>query len=206
MKPTLSDNYHARIILAFVTLFFGASFSPPVAATDIHAEWSNHHIADLFPQPLEGWTVSDIELEEHDTITSGFESYIGGLAGTDAGVSIRLQATRRYMAPGRAIAILVDSSDIETAASVEAIAAAHKTDDALRAELAENGVISISRANYNGFWAQDGDKAGIAFKVGSAGIVAMECEYSGCAQDLSSMAERLELGGFARFSDFDHRK
>lgn len=206
MKPTLRDNYHERIIFAFVTLFFGVSFSPPAAATDIHPEWSNEHIADLFPSPLNGWSIAELSLEERETMTSGFESFVGGLAGTDVGMSMRLLAKRLYFAPDRVITVMVDSSDIETAASIDAIAAAHETDENLREDLAETGVISITHQNHIGFSVREDDRAGVAFKIGSVGAVTMECDYSGCAEDLARMTHRLDLGRLTRFSDFDHRK
>ncbi len=194
---------HSARALMFLLGFF---LSPQSLATDIHPEWSNDHIAALFPAPMDGWSVGELTLEESDTVTSGFESFVTGVSGVQMGVSTRVLATRSYAMQERTIIIIVDSSDIEMAATIDAITAAHSADDASQPAPEEVGVKPISRQGYFGFSAQEGDRAGLMFKVGSAGIVAMECDYNGCAEDLAVMTERLDLVEFAGFADFDHRR
>ncbi len=191
---------------AAIFFLFFISVTPQSHATDIHAEWSNAHIAALFPEPVDGWTIGELKLEELETITSGFEAFVGGLAGTDAGVSIRLKASRRYVAGERLIIVMVDTSDIEAAANVDSIAAAYSSNDALRADLEAAGIRSISHRSFSGVTAQENNKAGRIFRVGSSGIVSMECDYVDCARDLAIMTERLDLSSFAKFTGFDHRK
>ncbi len=128
------------------------------------------------------------------------------MSGTDVGVSVRLQATRRYKSGDRFIIVVADTSDIEAAANVDVIAAANIANEALGAELEAAGMRSISHRGFTGVSAQEKDKAERVFKVGSAGIVSMACDYADCERDLAIMTKRLDLSTFAEFTDFDHRK
>ncbi len=80
--------------VAGAVLYAAAGVSATVAASD----WSEERIAGLFPAPLEGWASGAVEIEERDTITSGFESFaLAPLTETAAvGVRVRLKATRAY--------------------------------------------------------------------------------------------------------------
>ncbi|MEZ5895394.1 MAG: hypothetical protein R3C51_03255 [Parvularculaceae bacterium] len=191
--------------------------SSPVAAEE-KSEWTQDDIAALFPAPVEGWTVSALDLRERDTIASGFESFaLAPLAETaSVGVSVRLTATRAYRSGDRAITVSIDTEDIETAAMIDAVdtvnAVASAEDDgpdelvALGEELLAAGVTALSRDGYQGVSAETNSEAGRAFKIGSAGVVSLECAYPDCGADLDAMLARLDFSAIAAFVAFDHRK
>lgn len=188
-----------------VLLTAGVLLAPRCAIGDERVKWTHSDIALLFPKPAEGWDAEDIEVEEGNTIASGFEAMADGVAGSGAGVSTHLKVTRRYSAGEKRSVVYIDTEDIETAAYVDAIAAAFSTDEALRTDLENSGVTAITHQAYQGLSAQAGDKVGRIFKVGSAGIVAMECDHPACAKDLDAMIGRLDWPAIARFIRFDHR-
>ncbi|WP_133162320.1 hypothetical protein [Hyphococcus luteus] len=177
--------------------------------------WTQDDIAALFPAPLEGWKAEGAAVEERDTITSGFESFaLAPLAETAAvGVTVRLRVTQAYRSGDRAIAITIDTEDIETAAMVDAVDAVASAEGsgpeelvALGEELLAAGVSPISHGGHPGVSAEADGEAGRAFKIGSAGAVSLECAYPDCGGDLDAMIEDLDFSAIAEFAAFDHRR
>ncbi|WDI31925.1 hypothetical protein PUV54_01820 [Hyphococcus flavus] len=212
-KRTVSRSGRIGELTAMLTI--GAAIAVSAAADEMKSAWTQDDIAALFPAPLDSWSAGDVAIEERDTIVSGLESFaLAPLAETaTAGVSVRLKATRAYRSGDRAIAISIDTEDIETAAMVDAVDAVASAEDdgpdelvALGEELLAAGVTALSRDGYRGVSAETDSEAGRAFKIGSAGVVSLECAYPDCGADLDVMVERLDLFAIAEFAAFDHRR
>ena len=190
--------------VAGAVLYAAAGFSATVAASD----WSEERIAGLFPAPLEGWASGAVEIEERDTITSGFESFaLAPLTETAAvGVRVRLKATRAYSLSEKRITVFIDTKDIESAVSVDGMSAAHISDPVAREKLKDAGVIPFERDGYAGLKLAADVEAGRVFKIGSAGFLSLECSYEKCAADLDQMLDRLDFASIADFVSYDHRR
>ncbi|MFC2952448.1 hypothetical protein ACFOOP_10955 [Marinicaulis aureus] len=172
-------------------------------------EWlGQDDIAALFPAPLDGWTVEDVAIEKRDTVTSGFEAFaVAPLAETaTAGVSVRLKVTRIYSQPEKSITISIDTEDIESAVSVDGMSAAYTSDADARARLEHAGIIPFERDGYPGLKLAVANEAGRVFKVGSAGVLSLQCAYPDCGADLDAMTARLDFSAIAEFVAFDHRR
>ena len=209
-KRTGSRSRRIGVLIIFLTA--GAALAVSAAANGMKSGWTQDDIAALFPAPLEGWKAEGAVVEERDTITSGFESFaLAPLAETAAvGVSVRLRVTQAYRSGDRAIAITIDTEDIETAAMVDAVASAEGDGPeelvALGEELLAAGVSPISHEGHPGVSAEADGEAGRAFKIGSAGAVSLECAYLDCGDDLDAMIESLDFSAIAEFAAFDHRR
>lgn len=186
------------------------SFTTPSEARDI---WSKGDIASLFPPAPDGWRASTIEVEplkpatDLEKFVSTLENFANVLnENFDAGVGIRLRATRDYSFDGQKISMTIDSDDIDNAINIDAMMAAFASgDEATRARLKSNGVSTITHNGMPGVAMDTADKVGRAYKVGSTGVVALECSYFDCSQILDSMAKQINFSAVAEFVSFEHR-
>lgn len=168
--------------------------------------WTADDIALLFPPPIEGWDAEGLELTATDTLTSDFEMMANSLIATSNTVSIRLIATQVYIAGERRYEMSIDTENIEVAAQVDAIAAGYSTDDGLRERLERDGIGVAEHKGFDGLSIVAGAESGRIYKIGSASVVVIACEYSGCGDDIDSIVETVDFASIARFVAFDHRR
>lgn len=174
------------------------------AARDI---WSRGDVGGLFPLAPDGWTATRIELEPLKLPTTDLELFFNALnENYDADASIRLRAVRHYHQDDREISITLDSDDIDNAINIDAIMAALSSgDEATRTQLESDGFSAIAHDGVKGVGVNVPDKKGRAFRIGSAGVIALECSYSGCEDLLERMIAQLDFKALVEFAEFDHR-
>lgn len=194
----------AKIYALLLAAFFGMSAF--AVANDALDRWSKGDIAGLFPPKPEGWRVSSIDLERMDTPTSELERFTNAFnENFDAKTSIRLRAIRDYISNGQKITVTIDTDDIDSAINIDAMLAASESDDhTTRTHLESEG---FSTKNYDGRTAvafHATDKIGRAFKIGSTGVVALECSYFDCAEILDSMIAQIDFSAVAEFVSANH--
>lgn len=198
---------HRAHALVFSGILFVALASPvDSAAEPAHEQWATPEIERLFPRPQEGWHAGGVELTATDTLMSNFEAMANSFFPTGNNVSVRLIATRAYTARYGRYEITIDSENIEVAAQIDAIAAAYSSDAALRTRLEDDGIAVVEHVGFDGLSIKAGDQRGHVYKIGSAGIVAIECDYRDCSDDLTNIVNSIDFTSIARFVAFDHRR
>ncbi len=169
-------------------------------------QWTYADIAHLFPEPPEGWRASSLDLNTAETITSEFEAIASTMLAPTENVSIRFIATRRYSSEGREIEIRIDTEDIEVAAQIDAVVAGYETDTVLRDKLRSAGIGVARLSGFPGISIDTGPESGRAFKIGSAGVITVECNYMDCGEDMERVLAALDFATVERFVAFDHRR
>ena len=191
----------ARVLI--LALILAISFGT-VKAADI---WSKGDIAGLFPPAPDGWRISRIELDALDLPTTEFERFANALnEDFEANAAMRLRAVRHYISDGKKISVTMDSSDIDAAINIDAMTAAFASgDDATQTQLERDGFYPLTHDGLQGVAIKTPDKTGRAFKVGSVGVVALECSYFDCSDLLKLMTEQINFNDVAEFVAFEHR-
>tara|TARA_R110002049_G_scaffold23726_2_gene84081 strand:- start:41 stop:643 length:603 start_codon:yes stop_codon:yes gene_type:complete len=195
-----SHNVRARVGVAIIV----AVLTLQVQANDAVEQWSVTDIARLFPAPADGWHIGDLQLEQAETFTSDLEMFAGVATGT--GASIRLKVSRQYSKESKSFRVTIDTEDIESVARIEAISSGYAHDDALRSELETAGIGVLHVNGHVGITIEADGETGRLIKIGSAGLIMMECMYDRCESDLDIVIGGLDLASIIRFVAFDHRK
>ena len=201
-------SLNTRILPVLMALFAVSALSLVSSRTEAADIWSRGDIAGLFPPAPEGWTASRLDLEALKLPTTDFEQFVNVLNGKyDAGASIRIRAKRHYKLEDQKITVTIDSNDIDSAINIDAITSAFSSgDEATREWLENDGYTSISHNGIAGVAMATPDKTGRAYRVGSAGVVALECSYFDCESLIAQMTEEIEFETVAEFAAFNHRK
>lgn len=175
-------------------------------ASEAQVAWSKNDIAALFPPAMDGWTGEAVAVEPIEKPFNDLELLANALnENFDAGASIRLKAVRTYSSYDRVISITIDTSDIDNSVYIDALEAVFETDPEAKAEYEFNGISSLERDGYQGFKSVFSDMSGQVFRVGTAGVVSIECSDADCDIDLQAISGQLDLRAVAEFVAFDHR-
>ena len=193
-----------RQMVAMAIVVCGVSLS--AAAEPTIDQWTYSDIAHLFPEAPEGWLASSMDLNSTETITSEFESFAGAMLVSPVDPSVRLIATRRYSSEGREFEIQIDTEDIEIAAQIDAIVAGYESDSALRDKLGSAGIGAAQHAGFPGISIDTAPESGRAFKIGSAGVITVECNYMDCGEDMDRILAAMDFATVEHFITFDHRR
>ena len=199
------NNRILPVLIALTAISILSFVSTRTEAADI---WSRGDIAGLFPPAPEGWTASRLDLEALKLPTTDFEQFVNVLNGKyDAGTSIRIRAKRHYKLEDQKITVTIDSNDIDSAINIDAITSAFSSGDQTTREWLENdGYTAVTHKGFAGVAMTTPDKTGRAYRVGSAGVVALECSYFDCENLIAQMAEEIDFESVAEFAAFNHRK
>ena len=166
--------------------------------------WTQEQIEALFPPPKDGWEVGSVSLEQEAGLAAGIEA-MAPATDQDAATRVRMRAIRSYRAPGKRIAMAIDTEDIESAVQIEGIVAGFKAGGKLREQIQQSGLTIVEHHGFAGIYRRSDENVEWAFKIGSAGVLVLRCAYSDCIDDLEHVVDIVDFESLSRFVAFDHR-
>lgn len=208
-----------RALLAVVVV--GASNVPSAIADQ--GRWTEERIGSLFPTPSAD-TPAGLEAGPVtvDTLDAAFAelSAFGAIAGIDTPPPARLRAMRHYDTERGAMAIVIDSEDLENTGIALAVNGLMLSRDGelqpgddevmgARAQLLEHGLEPLDVvAGRLGFMASSVPGGGslLSMRIGPSGTVTMVCDYDACVADLLAMSREIRWTDVDDFASHDHQR
>ena len=191
-------NSRASLVATCLLLFSGAC-----QAEDA---WSKSDIAALFPPAMTGWSAGEVEIEPINTPLHELELFAKAFSQNyENGVSIRLKAVRTFASDDRKVRVTIDTSDIESSIHIDAMHTVLESRAGVWKEFTQAGYSKIHHDDLTGFRLVSDSVSGQSFRIGSDGIVVIECWRRGCEDDLDSFTIGIDFSAVAEFIEFDHR-
>jgi hypothetical protein len=184
-------------------------------------QWTRTAFEKLFPAPGTGWSVSEMRVQESETLARDFEK-MANLAGAIAGAppvaeSVRYALKREYRSGARLISMAINSEDILV---LSIVLTAHgyrldldgkrvplpddqKTD---RDKLLSEGIQPFKNKDHLAARGAKGSESFLAVLVGNRGGLLFECNYANCLGDVDLLMKGVDLQNLDSFARFPHRK
>lgn len=215
------------LIIAVGFLFNNNSYSQNQKdKVTVPVQWTQEMFESLFPQPLQGWLISKVQVQELKTFAQlsgleGMSNMVAGISGKlSQAPSVRYQLTRTYRDSRdstHTLEVRIDSEDINTAGLV---LAAHgysrikngkpipfdKDKKYLQDKVLNEGVQLLGHDNFLGIYAMEGSLVIIWLLVGETGVIVYAGDYTNCFDDLNVLVKRTDVQRLDVFSLFNHRK
>lgn len=184
-------------------------------------QWTRTAFEKLFPSAATGWSVSEMQVRELETLGSRFEK-MGNLAAAIAGKptlaeSVCYELKREYRSGARLIHVVINSEDVVVLTIVlpahgyafgidgkrEPLPAANQK---ARDELLRKGLQPFKLNDHLAARATEGSKSFLAVLVGDDGGISFECDYANCLGDVDALMKTVDLNNLDSFARFYHAK
>jgi len=188
-------------------VLIASCFLVSIGASEARDIWSKGDIAGLFPPAPDGWRVSSLDFEAIETPLNELEKLANALnENFDTEPHLRLKAVRRYILNEQKVTVTIETDNIDAAINIDVMTAAFASgDEATRTRLESDGFSIITRHEYPGVALRSKDQSGLAFKIGSTGVIGLECSYFDCNDILDLLTEQIDFNAVADFVAFEHR-
>ena len=206
------------IALGFIALGWGAGIFLFPQSVTAQEQWNPSSFTSLFPPLTRGWSASDIDVQEPDSLSK--QTQVGGLATVlgDA-PEVRYLLKRAYSRTNKRIEADIDTENIQLAPliltangyNVSAIADGKRvplTGEEKKASerLRQNGIVPYPGLKNLAMKIESGGVQGLIALIGEDGIISLSCEYKGCFDDIAALMKRADFPLLDKFARFDHRK
>lgn len=208
------------IALLLIAGAAGCTAQPP----DQDGQWTRGDLESLFPAAPDGWTASEMKLDELETFAqkSGVEG-TGKAAGDVAGdeplaPGVRYKLAVEYEGPSGSVVVEIDSEQLAALqvilplngyegyaddGSLEPLA---QENQRIRDGLFQNGLRPVTFKGQLGMSFDQDANTGIAFILGKHGTITYRCDYPGCRNELSGFVELSDFDRLNAFAVYDHRQ